>query len=342
MVTELEVLEILRSAVDISTGKKISELGELSVTVNKDGVGVILFVAEQKSALWEQQFKKNCASIIKNAVVDVSSVTAAIVVTGKKRLLSRAKIPGIGNIILVASGKGGVGKSTVAAQIALTLARLGHSVSLVDTDIYGPSIPQLLGMNNLAEVDDNGMMIPVEIQGIQSMSIGNIVADKDRAIVWRGPMLSKAINKLIAGTRWRPCDYMIVDTPPGTGDAHISITKGYDITGAIVVSTPHELSVTQALKTCDMLRNLEVRLLGIVENMSYFLNYETGCKTRIFGDNGGTELAKKAGTVLLGEICIHPNIDLLLVNERSNTIDRKLCDMYENITSRMLKSIREV
>ena len=339
MVTEFEVLKVLRDAVDVSTGKKISELGELSITVNKEGVGIILLVAGQKSVEWEQQFKKNCCAIVRNSVAGAAKVSVAIVAAEKKQLFSRAKIPGINNIILVASGKGGVGKSTVAALTALTLARQGHSVSLVDADIYGPSIPQLLGIKKLAEVDDRGMIIPVQMQGIQSISVGNIIEDKDKAIVWRGPMLSKAINRLITGTLWSPSDYMIIDTPPGTGDVHISIAKGYDITGAIVVSTPHELSVTQALKTCDMLKNLEVRLLGIVENMSYFRDYDSGHKVRIFGENGGVRLAERVGTILLGEVCIHPNIDLLAVNKRSNPIDRELCKTYEDITSSMLKSI---
>ncbi|MFV9838994.1 MAG: Mrp/NBP35 family ATP-binding protein [Aaplasma endosymbiont of Hyalomma asiaticum] len=339
MVTEFEVLKVLRDAVDVSTGKKISELGELSVTVNKEGIGIILLIAEQKSAEWEQKFKKNCSTIVRSSIVGASKVSVAIVAPEKKQLFSRTKIPGIKNVILVASGKGGVGKSTVAALTALTLARQGHSVSLVDADIYGPSIPQLLGIKNLAEVDDHGMLIPIQVQGVQSISVANIIENKDKAIVWRGPMLSKAINRLITYTLWSPCDYMIIDTPPGTGDAHISIAKGYDITGAMVVSTPHELSVTQALKTCDMLKNLEVRLLGIVENMSYFVDQNSGHKVHIFGDNGGAGLAERAGTVLLGAVCIHPNIDLLAVNMRSGPIDRELCKTYEDIASSMLKSI---
>ncbi|KDB56156.1 ATPase [Anaplasma phagocytophilum str. MRK] len=340
MVTEQEVLCVLQDVTDHDTGKKVADIGKLSVTINKSDLGIILHVSEPKSALWEQQFKDNCSTIIKSKIPGISSITVALVMAKQQsNVPKRVKLKGIKNVLLVSSGKGGVGKSTVAAQLALTLSALGYKVALVDADIYGPSIPRLLGIGVLAEVDNDGMMIPVEMHGLQSISIGNIIEDQDKALVWRGPMLTKAINKLIMGTRWAARDYMIIDTPPGTGDVHISLTQGYSITGAVVVSTPHELSVIHAMKTCDMLKSLDVKLLGIVENMSYFLDVDTGKKTHLFGEGGGQEIAERADSTLLGMVSIHPKIHLPSVNKRLSPLDNEFCNAYEKIVANIIRSI---
>ncbi|MDB1135535.1 Mrp/NBP35 family ATP-binding protein [Candidatus Anaplasma sp. TIGMIC] len=340
MVTEQEVLSVLQGMVDPDTGAKISDIGKLSVTVNKGDVGIILQVPERLGAPWEREFKRRCESIIKSKIPGVVSVTLVTSIVRVPKPAPKADIQGVNNVVLVASGKGGVGKSTVATFIALTLANKGYAVSLVDADIYGPSIPQLLGTKSMAAVDDVGMIIPVEAYGVKSISMGNIVEDNEKAVVWRGPMLAKAINKLITGTKWGTSDYMIIDTPPGTGDVHISITHGYKLTGAVVVLTPHDLSMTQAMKTCDMLHSLGVGLLGVVENMSYFLDRATGIKTSIFGEGGGLEIARRTGSTLLGEVGIYPKMSVSSFADSFNAADGELQRAYEKITSNMLDSIR--
>ena len=339
MITEREIIGALEGVTDADTGKKISEIGTLSVTINKGDVGIILRVNAYKGPKWERQLKQDCYHAIKSQLSAVADVTVALIQDKSPQLPSKLVVPGVREVVMVASGKGGVGKSTVSVQLALTLAGCGHKVALVDADIYGPSVPQLLGTRSLAEVDDAGLIVPLEAQGVSSISIGNLVQDETRAIAWRGPMLAKAINKLITGTRWCGIDYMIIDTPPGTGDVHISLTRSYEISGSIVVTTPHELSVTHAMKTCDMLKNMKVRLLGVVENMSYIFNQVTGQKMRIFGDGGGGVVAERHSIPLLGEIGIYPALCLNTASKPVEGFAVEFSDVYKQIADQILDNI---
>lgn len=340
MITEREVIGALESVVDPTTREKISSVATLSVTINKGDVGVILRVDVHKGPQWEQQLKNDCCRVIKSKISLVTDVTVALIAEKGPQFPSRVHIPGIDKVVMVASGKGGVGKSTASVQLARTLAECGYKVALVDADVYGPSVPQLLGTKEPAEVDDSGMIVPLEMAGVRSISIGNLVRDETRAIAWRGPMVTKAINKLITGTRWSEIDFMIIDTPPGTGDVHISLARSYEITGCVVVTTPHELSVMHAMKTCDMLKSMQVKLLGVVENMSYVLDKNSGNKIPIFGDGGGRKVAEKNSVPLFGEIGIYPDLCLSIKSECRGVTEAGFLDAYKSIVCRILDSIK--
>ncbi len=210
-------------------------------------------------------------------------------------------LPNIKHVIAVASGKGGVGKSTVAVNIAVTLARTGHKVGLVDADIYGPSVPHMLNLKDKPEVKDNAM-IPCEAYGVKAMSMG-LLLDKDAPVVWRGPMATKALNQLIRGADWGNLDYLIIDLPPGTGDIHLSIVQNVILSGAVVVSTPQEVALLDVRKALGMFEKVSVPILGVVENMSYFQD-SSGIKHYMFGQGNITKLADELTIPVLAHIPI--------------------------------------
>jgi ATP-binding protein involved in chromosome partitioning len=218
----------------------------------------------------------------------------------------KRSVQGVRKIILVASGKGGVGKSTVAVNLAIALSQLGKKVGIVDTDIYGPSIPTLLDINKKPALEDN-MMIPLVKYGIKAMSIGLLVEEKD-PLIWRGPMTTKMLFQLIRMTKWdfdgEELDYLIVDSPPGTGDVHLSLAENYRIDGAIIITLPQELSVKDARKSLAMCQKLEIPIIGIIENMSFIA--ETGLA--LFGKGGAKKLAKEFSTKVIANIPIYQDL----------------------------------
>ena len=217
-------------------------------------------------------------------------------------------VAGVKKIIAVASAKGGVGKSTIAANLAISLNRIGYNVALVDADIYGPSIPYLLDINHKPEVKNN-LIIPSQNFGIKSISIGSLV-DAESAGIWRGPMVSKILYQLIRGVNWsfddKEVDIMIVDMPPGTGDIYLSLAEKFPISGSIIISTPGSISVIDVVKSIDMFLRLNIRIIGIIQNMAYLkINNQ---KQYLFGQDGARELAKKLAINFLGEIAINQEI----------------------------------
>jgi len=208
-------------------------------------------------------------------------------------------IPGIDKIIAVASGKGGVGKSTVAVNLALGLARLGLKVGLLDADIYGPSVPQLLGLQGQPE-SDGKKIVPHEAYGIKAMSIGFIV-DEGRAMIWRGPMVMSALTQMLQDVRWGDLDVLVVDMPPGTGDAQLTMAQRVPLAGAVIVSTPQEVALADVRRGIAMFEKTHVPILGLVENMAYF-ELPTGEKSFIFGQGGVKRTAEQYNVELLGEI----------------------------------------
>jgi ATP-binding protein involved in chromosome partitioning len=211
-------------------------------------------------------------------------------------------LSGIRNIIAIASGKGGVGKSTVAINLAKTLSEAGAKVGLLDADIHGPSIPTLLGTQGQKPAMEGELMLPIEFNGLKTMSIGYLVESK-QALVWRGPMLSKAISQFCTDVKWGDLDYLFVDLPPGTGDAHLSIMQHIPLSGVVIVTTPEEVAVADTRKALDMFTNphLKQEILGVVENMSYF-QPEDGRKYYLFGKDGGKNLSEEWNIDLLGTI----------------------------------------
>lgn len=271
---------------------------------------------------------------------------------GKQKL----KLKNVKKIILVISGKGGVGKSTVATNVAFAMAKLGHEVGLLDADIYGPSIPRMSGLLDVEEpAIKNNMFLPIEKDGVKIMSCGFLIRE-DIATVWRGPMITKMLKQMLSSTMWekkglltanKPLDYLIVDTPPGTGDVHLSLAENYDIDGAIVVSTPQAVAVTDAHKSVDMLRKLKIEIIGMVENMSYLENYESDKdrpqQIKIFGESCVRDYCDKQNINLITQIPLSPKIVRycddgisIFKNTKSNKKDLDLMERFFTIAKAII------
>ena len=214
-------------------------------------------------------------------------------------------LPGIKHVIAVASGKGGVGKSTVAANLTATLKEKGFRVGLLDLDIYGPSLPTLFGINDQPYLTEDERIAPLEKYGMKLMSFGNILGD-DSPVIWRGPMVAKMVDQFLNGIDWGELDYLILDLPPGTGDVQLTLVQKIDITGAIIVTTPQELALQDVKKGANMFRKVDATVLGIVENMSYFKCPHCGEPTDIFSRGGGEKESVRLGVPLLGRIPLEP------------------------------------
>jgi ATP-binding protein involved in chromosome partitioning len=220
---------------------------------------------------------------------------------GKPVPPGKTGVPGIRHIIAVGSGKGGVGKSTTAVNIALALQAEGLRVGILDADLYGPSIPKLLGLEGQPAIRDDGIFSPHDAFGLKAMSIGSMLV-KDQAVVWRGPMATSALRQLLRETDWGTLDVLVIDLPPGTGDIHISLFQQAEIAGVVIVSTPQDLALIDAKKAIDMLPRFGVPILGLIENMSYFIAPDTGTRYDIFGTGGAERAAADLGIAFLGAI----------------------------------------
>lgn len=309
MITKEAVLEALRHVDDPDLHKDIVTLGmvkDLSVAGNK-----VTFTVELTTPAcpMKEMIEKACV----NAVRLMVSKEAEIDITMSARVVSNRKdrkdvLPGVKNIIAVASGKGGVGKSTVSVNLALGLAATGASVGLMDADIYGPSIPIMLGIRDerpkMTEVDGKAMIVPIEKYGIKTMSIGLLI-DEKQAVIWRGPMASSALKQFVTDVLWGELDYLIIDLPPGTGDVHLTIAQTIPVTGAVIVSTPQAVAAADARKAIMMFKqeHINIPVLGIVENMAYFTPAELpDNQYYIFGKGGAKRMAEQFELPFLGEI----------------------------------------
>lgn len=233
---------------------------------------------------------------VTDAIVNVShQVIAHSVQQGVKRLEN------VKNIVAIASGKGGVGKSTTAANLALALAAEGATVGLLDADIYGPSQPRMMGLSGQPESTDGKSLEPKENYGIQTMSIGYLI-DEETPMIWRGPMVTQALEQLLNDTRWRDLDYLLIDLPPGTGDTQLTLAQKVPLSGAIIITTPQDIALLDARKGLKMFEKVDVPILGIVENMSTHICSNCGHEEHVFGAGGGQRMADEAGVNLLGSL----------------------------------------
>jgi ATP-binding protein involved in chromosome partitioning len=223
---------------------------------------------------------------------------------GQSPMARQSEIPGVAAVIAVASGKGGVGKSTTALNLALGLRDLGLKVGLLDADIYGPSVPRLTGLHEKPALNDERKMIPLRRFGLAIMSIGFLV-EEETAMIWRGPMVMSAVTQMLRDVAWGTLDVLVVDMPPGTGDAQLTLAQNVPLKGAVIVSTPQDLSLIDARRGLAMFKKVNVPVLGIVENMSYFQCPHCGTKSDIFGHGGARHEAEKLGVPFLGEIPLH-------------------------------------
>jgi len=222
-------------------------------------------------------------------------------------LEKRPPIAGVKNLVAVASGKGGVGKTTVAVNLAIALKKLGATVGLLDADVYGPNVPVMLGTNEQPRALDDKTIIPVEAYGVKMISMG-LLNPGDKQLVWRGPMLHSVMQQFLRSVQWGALDYLIVDLPPGTGDVQLSLIQSVSVTGAVVVTTPSIVALADVRKAVEMFRQVNVEILGVVENMSYFNCPHCNGRIDVFGHGEGQHMAKNFGVPFLGEIEIDPQI----------------------------------
>src|SRR5450432_336788 len=228
---------------------------------------------------------------------------------GQAPMPERHPIPGVKNLVAIASGKGGVGKTTVAVNLALALAKLGHKVGLMDADVYGPNVPIMLGTREEPMATGKQQIIPVQAQGVKMISMG-LLNPGDKPVIWRGPMLHQVITQFLRSVDWGELDYLIIDLPPGTGDVQLTLIQTVAVTGAVVVTTPSIVALADVRKAIEMFRQVNVEVLGVVENMSTFACPHCGKAVDIFGHGDGATTAKEYGVPLLGEIEIDPRIRL--------------------------------
>jgi ATP-binding protein involved in chromosome partitioning len=327
-VTQQQVIDRLRK-VRSPRGVALTEANVLSVvTVNDGKVFFSINVDASEARAWE-----SVRAEAEAAVRELPGITTAMVALTAERkaptgapppsrggvqpvaahrppqtptspMARQAEIPGVAAVIAVASGKGGVGKSTTALNLALALRDLGMRVGLLDADIYGPSVPRLTGITGKPELDADRKMIPIARFGLSVMSIGFLV-EEETAMIWRGPMVMSAITQMLRDVAWGTLDVLVVDMPPGTGDAQLTLAQNVPLKGAVIISTPQDLSLIDARRGLAMFRKVNVPVLGIVENMSYFQCPHCGTRSDIFGHGGARHEAERLGVPFLGEIPLH-------------------------------------
>jgi ATP-binding protein involved in chromosome partitioning len=304
MVSDQDVLTALRAVPGPDGKTPLPDSGALSGLLVKDGkVYLSIAIDPRQSAALEPMRAAAEAAVKKLAGVAnaLVSLTSEKQPPPPKAAPPRSiAIPGISNIIAVSSGKGGVGKSTTSVNLALGLAALGWRIGILDADIYGPSVPRLLGLKGKPESDGRSLK-PLTAFGLKAMSIGFLV-DEEEAIIWRGAMVVSAIQQLMRDVSWGELDCLVVDMPPGTGDVQLSMAQNVPLAGAVIVSTPQDLALIDARRGIAMFKKVEVPVLGIVENMSYFLCPHCGGRTEIFSHGGAREEAAKFGVPFLGEV----------------------------------------
>ncbi|MBW3563452.1 MAG: Mrp/NBP35 family ATP-binding protein [Acidobacteria bacterium] len=318
MPTENDVLEALKGVAFPGLSRDIVSFGFIhDLKVEGSRASFTIRMKTEKPEAVEE--------IVRNAEAKVLAIDGIESVDIRKDVVTRdARIPtggslpptvqrihamaGVKNTIAVASGKGGVGKSTVATNLALALARQGNSVAILDSDIYGPSQQMMLGLHGKPMIDQkSNRIIPMERHGVKTMSLG-LIADPDTPVIWRGPMVKKALDQFLGDVEWGEVDYMIFDMPPGTGDAQLTIAQQVPLSGAIIVTTPQDISLIDARKGLAMFRKIDVPIFGLVENMSYFICRHCGEREEIFGHGGGRRTAALLDVPFLGEIPIDPRV----------------------------------
>lgn len=310
-ITESQVLDALRHVDDPDLKKDLVTLGMISAISVQAGIVAFKVTLTTPACPLKEKIRKDCVAAIHEYIspdLEVDITMDAQVTSQRNSSIN--VLPSVKNIICVASGKGGVGKSTVSVNLAMALVKQGAKVGLIDADIYGPSIPTMLGVRGkrpeVRLIKDKNYIVPLEVNGLKVLSIGLLVDDK-QAIVWRGAMVSSALKQFVTDCLWGKLDYLIIDTPPGTGDVHLTMIQTVQVTAAVIVTTPQEVALADARKAMSMFRleSINVPILGIVENMAYFTPAELPeNKYYLFGKEGGKKLAEEYEMPLLAQVPI--------------------------------------
>ncbi len=312
--SEAQILDALKTVKDDDKGADIVSLGMVSGVVNRDGnIGFSIEVDAERGPKMEPLRK--AAEVVVSALPGVLSVTAVLTAPAAQKTQTQNAphtntpeqaprprlLENIGAVVAIASGKGGVGKSTTAVNLALAFSSIGKNTGILDADIYGPSLPLMMGITEKPDSPDGKQLLPIEKYGLKCMSIGFMVP-ADTPMIWRGPMVMGALEQLMGDVKWGDLDVLIVDMPPGTGDAQLTMAQRVALAGAVIVSTPQDLALLDARKGLNMFRRVEVPVLGIVENMSYYLCPSCGERSEIFTHGGAQRAAGQMGVPFLGEI----------------------------------------
>ena len=306
-VSKDQVLSVLRTIQDPDLHKDIVSLGFVKeVKIEGEEVDFTIELTTPACPVKDQMKAEaeEKVAALPGVKVARAKMTAEVRARGG---FGRQAVPGIRNILAVGAGKGGVGKSTTSVNLAVALQRKGARVGLMDADVYGPNIPQMLGSTDSPEVSEDKRMIPPEAHGLKVISMGMLVPP-DQPVIWRGPMLHGAVQQFMRDVAWGELDYLIVDLPPGTGDIALSMAQSVPMAGAVVVTTPQGVSVSDVRKAVAMFRQLNIPILGVVENMSYFICGHCGERTDIFGHGGGSRMAEDMGIPFLGEVPIDTRV----------------------------------
>ena len=342
MASQDQILEALKGVIDTNTGKDFvtsKALKNLQVQGGEVSFEVELgYPAKSQFAALRKQLISAAKTV---AGVDNVSCTITCRVSAHAAQRGVALLPGVKNIVAVASGKGGVGKSTTAVNLALALAAEGASVGLLDADIYGPSIPMMMGIEGRPESDDGKTMDPLENYGVQVMSIGFLVA-QDEAMIWRGPMATQALEQLLRQTNWRELDYLIVDMPPGTGDIQLTLSQRVPMTGAVIVTTPQDIALLDAKKGIKMFEKVGVPILGIVENMAVHVCENCGHVEHVFGAEGGKKMAAEYKMDYLGALPLNMQIRVQADSGRPTVVadpDGDVAAIYKAVARQVAVSI---
>jgi ATP-binding protein involved in chromosome partitioning len=344
-ITEQAVRSALAGLLDPVTGKDyVAGKSVRAVQVDGGRIAVEIALGYPGRGVWDtvrEQVESALRALPGAGEVSVkvsSSIVAHAVQRGVKR------VPGVKNIIAVASGKGGVGKSTTAVNLALALAAEGASVGILDADIYGPSQPTMLGISGKPESTDGKSIEPMEGHGLQAMSIGLLI-DQETPMVWRGPMVTQALQQLLNETRWRDLDYLVIDLPPGTGDIQLTLSQQVPVTGAVIVTTPQDIALLDARRGLQMFRKVNIPILGIVENMSTHVCSQCGHEEHVFGAGGGERMASDYGVDLLGSLPLDIRIRQEADSGRPTVIadpDGRIAGIYRAIARQVAVRIADL
>ena len=306
--TQNQVEEILSGVIDVHTEQDIVSSNAVEA-INIDGDAVeIQVVLNYPAKSYHPILSENITQALSTAGINNAKVSIDTKISKYSTQKGVEALPEVKNIIAVASGKGGVGKSTTSVNLALALQAEGAKVAILDADIYGPSQPRMLGVSTLKpDSSGEGKLLPILGHGMQSMSIGYLV-EEDSPMIWRGPMITQALEQMLRDTLWRGVDYMIIDLPPGTGDTQLTLSQKIPVSGSVIVTTPQDIALLDAKKGLKMFEKVNIPILGIVENMSLHICSKCGHEEAIFGVGGGESMASEAGVNFLGALPLEINI----------------------------------
>ncbi len=343
-ITEQQVQAALKELTDPNTGKDyVTGKEAKNIKIDGDNVSLDILLGYPSKTQLDPIRKQVIAKL--KTIPGIGSVTANVSMKIVSHAVQRGVklVPGVKNIIAVASGKGGVGKSTTAVNLALALAAEGVKVGMLDADIYGPSQPTMLGITGRPESRDGKRLEPMEGHGIQAMSIGFLI-DVETPMVWRGPMVTQALEQLLNETNWRDLDYLVVDLPPGTGDIQLTLAQRVPVTGAVIVTTPQDIALMDARKGLKMFEKVNIPILGVVENMSLHICSKCGHEENIFGSGGGDRMSKDYGIDLLGSLPLDIKIREQADSGKPTVVadpDGRVAEIYREIARKVAVKIAE-